>query len=228
MKKMILLAAMAVATLGASAQARFEPGKCTMQIRYGGTGSMLSSMPDLNANGKTIEATATGGYFFGVDVEYYLNERFSLSAGLNSSQAGTGWEDYDYNLNGTYVEVTESALKTSYVSVPLTVNWYVLKGLALKTGVQFSHLTRAKNYSLTEYSEGGVDYTTTAESNCKNDFNKFDVSIPIGLSYEFKFPIVLDLRYNMGLTNVNKHDAIDGKDHRNMQFVFTFGYKFRL
>ena len=62
----------------------------------------------------------------------------------------------------------------------------------------------------------------------KDEFNKFDIAIPIGLSYEFKFPLVIDLRYNIGLTKVNKNDTPDGKDYQNMQAALTLGYKFKL
>ena len=73
-----------------------------------------------------------------------------------------------------------------------------------------------------------MDYTLTAENGIKDDFKKFDVSLPIGLSYEFKVPIVLDLRYNIGLTNVNKNATANGKDYSNIQAALTIGYKFKL
>ena len=126
------------------------------------------------------------------------------------------------------MKVKDWSLKTNYFNVPLTVNWYVLKGFALKSGVQLGFLTRAKEYSLTEYTQGGVDYTLTAEADIKNNFKKFDVSIPVGLSYEFRFPIVIDLRFNVGLTKVNKDNTFNGDDFRNLQSALTIGYKFKL
>ena len=230
MKKIFLMAAAAMmAATSINAQARFDAGTFTLQPRLGGTGSQFVNAPDMNAGGKTIETAPTGGSFIGVDLEYYLSRRLGLAAGINYSEAGTGWEDYDYTgAGGVKMEVKETAWKTSYINVPVTINWYVLKGFALKTGLQFGFLTSADNYSRTEYSTGGVDYTLTAENGIKDDFNKFDVSLPIGLSYEFKVPIVLDLRYNIGLTNVNKNATANGKDYSNIQAVFTVGYKFKL
>ena len=230
MKKILLMAAAAMMTAAsASAQARFDKGTFTLQPRIGGTGSMFVNAPDMQAGSKTVESTATGGSFIGIDAEYYLSRRLGLAAGINYSQAGTGWEEYDYTgAGGVKMEVKETAWKTGYINVPVTINWYVLKGLALKTGLQFGFLTSADDYSRTEYSTGGVDNTLTAENSIKDDFNKFDVSLPIGLSYEFKVPIVLDLRYNIGLTNVNKNATANGKDYSNIQAVFTVGYKFKL
>ena len=51
--------------------------------------------------------------------------------------------------------------------------------------------------------------------------NKFDLSIPIGLSYEIS-NVTLDARYNFGVTKV-----FSGLDTavRNQLFVVTLGYK---
>ena len=54
------------------------------------------------------------------------------------------------------------------------------------------------------------------------NFNSVDFSIPVGVSYEFN-NVVLDARYNWGLTNVAKN-----ADNKNSVFQFTVGYKFAL
>ena len=50
--------------------------------------------------------------------------------------------------------------------------------------------------------------------------NTFDLSIPVGLSYEYK-NFVLDGRYNFGVTNISKNG-----NPKNSVFQFTLGYKF--
>lgn len=228
MKKFFLVAVMTVAAITASAQTRFEPGTVTLQPRLGGTGSLFINAPDMTVNGHTIESTATEGNFIGIDLEYYLSNRLGVAAGINFSGAGTGWKSYDYASGSINCEVKETAWKTSYINIPVTLNWYVLKGFALKTGLQMGFLVDADFYSRTKYSTGGSDYTLIQEYGNKDEFNKFDIAIPIGLSYEFKFPLVIDLRYNIGLTKVNKNDTPDGKDYQNMQAALTLGYKFKL
>ena len=52
--------------------------------------------------------------------------------------------------------------------------------------------------------------------------NTFDLSIPVGLSYEYN-NFVLDGRYNFGVTNIAK-----GVNTKNSVFQFTLGYKFEL
>ena len=61
----------------------------------------------------------------------------------------------------------------------------------------------------------------------KDDLNKFDISIPVGISYEFKVPIVIDLRYNIGLSKIGKSDSAF-KDSRSNTCMLTLGYKFKL
>jgi hypothetical protein len=60
----------------------------------------------------------------------------------------------------------------------------------------------------------------------KDACNKVDLSIPIGLSYEYQ-SFVIDARYNWGLTNLWKNDTRSSKSH-NSVFMFSVGYKFAL
>lgn len=54
-----------------------------------------------------------------------------------------------------------------------------------------------------------------------SDFKSFDLSIPLGLSYEIS-DFVIDARYNLGLTKI-----IDNGDAKNKNSVIqiTVGYK---
>lgn len=229
MKKMILMAAMMVATLGASAQARFEPGTLSIQPKLGGTGAMLTNMESVSGiNGDDIDAVPTGGAFIGAEFEYQFTNRLSLAAGVNWAQAGSGWEDSDMRVNGVKVKVNDFKVETSYVNIPLTANVYLFKGFAVKAGAQFSFLTSAKMKYTFSASQGGSHMNTEVDRDIKDEFNKFDFSIPVGISYEFPVPIVLDLRYNIGITKVNKKSGDDYKDSRNMVAAFTVGYKFKL
>ncbi|MBQ8989107.1 MAG: PorT family protein, partial [Prevotella sp.] len=168
--------------------------------------------------------SATGGFMAGVDAAYQVNNWFEVAAGVNWAQAGSGWKDTDFNVNGVNIKVKDLKIETSYVNVPVTANFYILKGFALKTGVQFGYLTSAKLKG--EATSGNL--TQKMDQDGKDEFNKFDLSIPVGLSYEFKNHIVLDARYNIGLTKVNKETEEGFKDGRNISFALTVGYKFGL
>ena len=62
----------------------------------------------------------------------------------------------------------------------------------------------------------------------KDQYQKFDFSIPVGVSYQFKVPITIDARYQIGLTKLNKESIVGVKDSKNSVFTLTVGYKFAL
>ena len=72
------------------------------------------------------------------------------------------------------------------------------------------------------------DVTQYNEIKMKDLFKKVDISIPIGLSYEFNNHLVLDARYNLGLTKVNKESYPGEKDSKNSVFCLSLGYKIKL
>ena len=63
-----------------------------------------------------------------------------------------------------------------------------------------------------------VEFTDT------DGMKKFDLSIPLGLSYEFD-DFVIDARYNLGLTNIYDSDNVKVK---NSVIMLTVGYKIPL
>ena len=84
-------------------------------------------------------------------------------------------------------------------------------GLALKTGVQFGFLMNAK----------------AEDVDIKDDCEKMNISIPLGISYEIS-NFILDIRYNLGLTKVNKTTGSHDMKQRSDLIQFTIGYKFEL
>lgn len=147
------------------------------------------------------------GVAAGVEAEYQATDIFSLSAGVLYSMQGN---KFDYTAVGKTITATN---KVDYINIPILANVYVVKGLAVKLGVQpgFKVNDQLKVSGLGESQTADVD---KAES--------FDFSIPVGLSYEFS-NVVLDARYNFGCTKV-----FDGSDSRNSVFQITLGYKFDL
>jgi hypothetical protein len=197
MKKMMMMLVMATAALTASAQNTLrDNGAITLQPKVG-VGIGVLSGEWKQASGVSNESRV--GFVAGVEGEYYANNWLGIAAGLNYAQQGWKFKDND-----------ESATtKLDYLNIPVTANFYVAKGLALKTGVQFGFLMSAK--------AGSEDVKDACE--------KVNFSIPLGISYEIS-DFVLDLRYNMGLNKTNKAD--NGNKARSDLFQITLGYKFAL
>ena len=224
MKKFFVIAAMMVAAVSANAQ--FEPGTFSIQPKLGGVGSMLSNTPNLRLGDNVkLDKTAVGGVLIGAECEYQLTNMFSLAAGVNYSMQGSAWEDENIHYEGLKYEIKDTKMELGYINVPVVVNAYLFSGFAVKTGVQFGFLTSAKMKSTVSTTSGSLTQSVDYDEDFKDECKKFDVSIPVGVSYQFKVPIVIDARYNIGLTNVNKESDVNCK---NQVFQLTVGYKFKL
>ena len=196
MKKLMMIAVMAIVAMTASAQNTLrDNGAFTLQPKVGlGLGSFSGEY--VKVAGESDPKTRIG-FLVGVEGEYYINSWFSAALGLNYAQQG--WK------------VDDVAAKLDYLNVPLTADFYVAPGLALKTGVQLGFLMNAKS----------------GDADMKDLCNKTNFSIPIGVSYEIS-NFVLDIRYNVALSKVNKYDGGHGEKSRSDLIQFTLGYKFQL
>ena len=199
MKKLFIIAVMAVCCHTANAQrARHLSGDITIQPMIGVSEGILSGKYN---NFIFRSDDPRTGLTIGAEGEYFTNTRnLSLTAGLMYTQQG--WMG-----KGTGPQTT----KLNFINVPLMVNFYILKGLALKLGMQLGFRVSA--------TEGGESVGDLYEG--------FNLSLPIGVSYEFKSPITLDLRYVPALTPINKDSNSDWK-MRSDVLTLTIGYKFEL
>lgn len=187
MKKFIASALMLFAASTATF-AQHEVGSFTLQPKVG---MNVSTLTDLGKG-----ANARVDFVGGLEGEYQATDIFSLSAGVLYSRQG-------FKVDEDYTGEVGS-WQPSYINVPIMANVYVVKGLAVKAGVQPGFMVDKDNAG---------DLAKT-----------FDFSIPVGLSYELPtVPLVLDARYNWGLTKV-----FDGIDSKNSVFQITLGYKFDL
>jgi hypothetical protein len=199
MKKMMMIAVMALVAMTASAQNTLrDAGTFTLQPKVGLALGSFSG--DYTKGAGDSDPKIRAGFIAGVEGEYYINNWLSAAAGINYAQQG--WKFESGNIKQT--------TKLDFLNVPLTANFYVAPGLALKTGVQFGFLMSAK----------------IEDNDIKDLVEKTNFSIPLGISYEIS-NVVLDIRYNIGLSNLNKNGGDDYK-HRSDLIQFTVGYKFEL
>ena len=120
MKKILMIAAMMVATVAAKAQ--FEPGTFTLQPKVGVTLATISS----------DDSKFKFGMAAGIEGQYQINNWFGLSAAVMYSQQGAKAKNYDLKLN------------TEYINIPVMAKFYVTKGLSLNVGLQPGFMTKAK------------------------------------------------------------------------------------
>lgn len=203
MKRLIIFAAMLTTTL--SVMAQHEEGDFTVQPKIG---LNIATLSDAD---KSIT-----DFHLGMEVEYMFTDNFSMGFGAILSNQGAKYDKTDVN--------PKYEVDLDYVQVPILANYYVLPGLAVKAGIQPGFKMRAKYKD----DDGTVDldqlyglYNNVMDDKLK--VSTVDISIPVGISYEYK-NIVLDARYNWGLNKVlNQGDAF-----YNRWFMISLGYKFNV
>lgn len=171
MKKLLVMAAMVLSSVGAFAQTTIQPK----------VGLNVSTIAD---------GDWKAGFAAGVELQTNVAPKFDVAIGALYSAQGTKSDHVTWT--------------PGYINIPVTLNYYVADGLALKAGVQPGFMV--------------------AKDDMPDEAVKtFDLSIPVGLSYEYQ-NIVFDARYNIGCTKVFK-DADKGY---NNVIQITVGYKFAL
>ena len=179
--KKILFSILAVATFAFTASAQ-DTG-----FGYGvKAGINIANLTNSDGNYKV-------GFTGGIFADYRFSNLFALSADVLYSRQGT---------KGEGVKV-----KTDNLNIPILANFYLVKGLAVKAGIQPGFLLKAKN--------NDVDV--------KAAYKKADVAVPVGVSYLFNCGLILDARYNIGLTSLAKDKDIVT---RNSVFAVTAGWRF--
>ena len=182
MKKLMIIAIMMVAAV--SAKAQNEVGQASIKPM---AGINLATMT------KADNTKMRVGLAAGWEIEYGVAENFGLSAGVL------------YSMQGAKIDIVGNdkvTMKLDYINIPILANYYIVKGLAIKAGVQ-----------------PGFNVQKKLDDVKLDDVKGFALSIPVGLSYEFS-NVVVDARYNWGLTKAFKEG-----DSKNSYFTITLGYR---
>ena len=233
MKKIFMMAVAAfMATVSANAQ--FEKGTWSLQPVAGGVVSSVTNVEPLDVGNGDLKKKMSAGFIIGGEAEYQFADRFSIAAGLNYTTQGCAWEDYAYYEGPIKVKIDNQNDILGYLKIPVVANCYIFKGFAVKAGVQFGFMVASKFFAHGEskmdiFGDGvarDVDIWGTVDM--KDLYQKFDFSIPVGISYQFKAPITIDARYQIGLTRLNKETYPGVKNSKNSVFTLTIGYKFAL
>ena len=204
MKKLMMIAAMMLMSMGAFAQN--EIGQFTLKPMVG---LNLATMT------KTDDSKMRVGLAAGVEGEYGVAENFSVTAGVLYSMQGVKFSESG-NVYGTNVSL-DTTYKLDYINIPILANYYIVKGLAVKAGIQPAFKASAKVEV-----EGSAGGSSASKSETLDGVKGFCLSIPFGLSYEYS-DFVLDARYNLGVTK-----AFENGDSKHSWFMISLGYKFAL
>ena len=200
MKKIMMIAAMMLMSIGAFAQN--EVGQITLKPTVGMNIATVT---------KQTDSKVRVGMMAGVEGEYGVAENFGLTAGLFYSMQGVKFTN---KIDG--VDLTETD-KVDFLNIPIMANYYVIPGLAVKAGIQPGFKVSGKRSIDAKEGSSKANLTEDLEG-----IKAFQFAIPVGASYEYK-SFVLDARYNIYLTKAAKVG-----DGRHSVFTISLGYKFAL
>ena len=199
MKKIMLIAAMMVATLSASAQ-----GGPFIKPMAGGT---LATM-----TGDVSDLKMKVGFIGGAELGYQFGNRFALTAGALYSMQGAriSNDKVKYNVN------------MDYLNVPIMAAFYPVNGLGIKAGAQFGFLLNAKqgDEKIKDFCEKN-DFSIPVGLSYEFDDVALDLRYNIGLSDVFKSE-------THGTYNGETYRSTSDGKTRNAVIMLTIGYKIPL
>ena len=179
-----------------------------------------SFMPKVGINLSTMtnddDAKTRTAFTLGGEFGYVASPKVALSFGALYSQQGCKAK----------MEGVDATIKMDYINVPVMAAYRITDNFAFKIGLQPGFLINDK----VKVSSNGMSAEVGLEEAYKSSgmnvtLNKVDLSIPIGIAYDFN-NLQGELRYNAGLTKVLSIPGEGGV--KNSVVQLTIGYKLGL
>ncbi len=229
MKKFLFLFCLSLVASGATAQK--AKGSFSLIPRVGASVANFTNNEiyyGLSTNDHSLKSKYNARFVGGMELEYQAFPLTSFSVGAFYSQQGCRFSEFEVKDARTASSTDQFREKFDYVQVPLLVNQYLASGFAVKAGVEFGFLTdahisyRETGFKLKEDGSREREYTNKVNNDVKDMHNSFDISIPVGVSYEY-MNVILDARYHFGLRGIYKDKTLPKE--KNSFFTFTVGYR---
>lgn len=172
------------------------------------------------------------GLAVGSELHYQTKSLWGASIGLFYERKGSSFSAFTkFNNNSKWVYSDES-LDLEYLSVPVFATVKIGgTGVMLKAGLQVGFLLSAEHkYAIDKYIWKNSTWTFDADASERESMdvadlcNKFNFSIPIGVSYEYK-NFVIDAEYSIGVMKVNNKTT---NNIHNDCISVSVGYKINL
>lgn len=196
MKKTLLLSALFVAlSVGASAQKIISFGP-----KVGVNFATATGFESIIEGGKT---NFIGGLYAEVRPIKWVG--VSVEA-LYSSE---GFVTRDVTFDN---QVLNADMSLGYIATPIMAKIYVVGGLSLNVGYQPSFLVTSQ-------------VKVSGSQNVDVQAEKYYSAIPVGFSYSFDFGLMADLRYNIGVSDINPLELTD-EHMQSRVWSLTVGWKF--
>ena len=180
------------------------------------------------------QSRGNSGFTIGAEAQYQFNKTFGLSVGAFYAQQGVKWNvkgfkddiktigtNGEEKILGQIVFKDNLILNYNTLDIPVMANFYVWEGLALKVGLEPQITLNQKVNGEYVVIKDEEEYIGKAH---EYNLRSFGLSLPVGASYEYN-NVIIDLRYHLGLTNIENNNTYYNTDHRSRMVTLTVGYK---
>ena len=161
-------------------------------------GGLNSSSLDLSQGGKLSGTNyhSAIGYHVGGYALIKLNKKFSIQPEILYSTQG------QYFTNATY-----SNLKTTlnYINIPIMIKYYPIGSLNIQIGPQLGILASSKGDLVPYDNSGNIAGRPIFNQDLSSYLKSIDFSIAFGTGITLPGNIDLNVRYNIGVTDINKN-----------------------
>ncbi len=162
------------------------------QIRLGLFGGLNLANFSASYQSSDITYNIKPGFHAGGLVSIPLFNKFSLQPEIMYSGMGTHYKEADGDT---------SNFNLGYINFPVLLKFTTSFGLFAELGPQFGVLISAKE----KYKDA---YENRPETNIKADYKSTDISAVFGVGYLSPLNLGIDARYNLGMANILKNNAV--------------------
>lgn len=197
MKRLLLAAIALLGTVGLSAQTLTFGPKIGLNI---------SNVSIRDISGYAVENPMKAGYLVGLFGEYRLD------ATPIAVQA-----EVVYSSQGTRLRFNDGAMgraRFNFINVPIIGKFYLLPNFSFNGGLQTGFLVGKELKGRATTMRHDISY------------HAVDLGLLLGMSYNFPIGLMIDLRYDIGLTNVVKKYDNRGVKSKNGILQISAGWRF--
>ena len=237
MKKIFIIAAMAVAGMTTANAQEFKVGAKAGFLMSNVSVDSSSYIEAGELITSKLNTAFRPGFYFGAFIEYGFNEKIWVEAGVDYAFQGAKLKSVEatrINVSDGSLIASEKAnikngwLKTQQFNIPLWVK-YDISGFRPKVGVNLGFLSKAKtNLEI----EGALPEENIIINKSLTPDKKFDFGLGFGAEYNLPMGLFFDATFNLGLTKLSNKEKNDdgtyseGGKFKNRVIQIGVGYKF--
>ncbi|MCX8523392.1 PorT family protein [Chryseobacterium formosus] len=216
MKKLLLIASIAVAGITVNAQ----------ETRFGVKAGYSLSTIKVDEAQDDLEARSTDPshtFYIGGLVEHKFGDKFGVQGEVLYSPLG-GKEDYNVSEGQLYFR-EKSKLTFGTLLIPVSAKYFITENMSVSLGASFGVILSAKQKTVIDAGLGlpGLDIEGDDDVDIKNDVNTLNIAPFLGAEYMLENGLFFDARYNYGISDLSKSDGKVTNSFLQVGVGFKFG-----